>query len=251
MWISGSESSSIIRLSSSVFSPPIWSSTSLPEERLRSRMTRRNRSNSGPIGTIRVSSTPFLQAVGDPAQAVDRLGERLELLASLADPARARPGSPGNSRGAGGRDPTQRSSEPSVEPALRPIMPSRPRVMLSSRSSVSEARAWHWSRGTAPPVPGDGDEPGLGDHQLARQVHQVIEPVALDPDRLGDLALPARRPPWGQSARQAQTSCVRSGGRNGPGGATGTGTSEVSGSRSAAGDLDRFSQRGSEESAPL
>ena len=59
--------------------------TSLPEERLRSRMTRRNRSNSGPIGTIRVSSTPFLQPVGDPAQAVDRLGERLELLACLAD----------------------------------------------------------------------------------------------------------------------------------------------------------------------
>ena len=59
MWIKGSESSSIIRLSSSVFSPPIWRFTSLPEERLRSRMTRRNRSNSGPIGTIRVSSTPF------------------------------------------------------------------------------------------------------------------------------------------------------------------------------------------------
>ena len=31
----------------------------LARERLRSRMTRRNRSNSGPIGTIRVSSTPF------------------------------------------------------------------------------------------------------------------------------------------------------------------------------------------------
>ena len=30
-----------------------------PRRWLRSRMTRRNRSNSGPIGTIRVSSTPF------------------------------------------------------------------------------------------------------------------------------------------------------------------------------------------------
>ena len=59
MWIRGSESSSIIRLSSSVFSPPIWRMTSFPEERLRSRITRRNRSKSGPIGTMRVSSTPF------------------------------------------------------------------------------------------------------------------------------------------------------------------------------------------------
>ncbi len=35
---------------------------------------------------------------------------------------------------------------------------------------------------------GDGDEPGLGDDQLARQIHQVVEPVAVDADRLGDLA---------------------------------------------------------------
>ena len=35
---------------------------------------------------------------------------------------------------------------------------------------------------------GDRHEPGLGDHQLAGQVHQVVEPVAVDADRLGDPA---------------------------------------------------------------
>ena len=85
---------------------------------------------------------PLLQAVGDPAQAVDRLGERLELL--------ARPRGGGSSSSWISRKlsrsrrtcPAQRSTEPSLTPAFSPAMPSMPRVMLSSRSSVSVARAW-------------------------------------------------------------------------------------------------------------
>ncbi len=39
----------------------------------------------------------------------------------------------------------------------------------------------------------DRDEPRLGDHQLAGQIHQVVEPVALDADRFGDLRFSAGR----------------------------------------------------------
>ena len=86
----------------------------------------------------------LLQPVGDPAQAVDRLGERLDLLARLADqvelvldgaevvaePADVGRPSVGRAAGAG------RSS------SLISASPSSPRVMLSSRSRVSEVSAW-------------------------------------------------------------------------------------------------------------
>ncbi len=35
----------------------------------------------------------------------------------------------------------------------------------------------------------DCDEPGFGDHELAGQIHQVIEPVAVHANRLGNLGL--------------------------------------------------------------
>ena len=55
---SGSPSSSIIRLSSSVFSPAIWRVTLLPSSLAMSRTDRLNRFKSGPTGTIRVLRTP-------------------------------------------------------------------------------------------------------------------------------------------------------------------------------------------------
>ena len=63
--------------------------------------------------------------------------------------------------------------------------------MLSSRSSrVGGKRLGVGAAEQLFQALGDVDEPGLVDHQLARQVHQVIEPVALDANRLGHLGLP-------------------------------------------------------------
>ena len=65
--------------------------------------------------------------------------------------------------------------------------PSSPRVMLSSRSRVSEVKRMRIRAAEELlQIPRDGHEPGLGDHQLAGQIHQVVEPVAVDPDRLGN-----------------------------------------------------------------
>src|SRR5208282_3950965 len=66
--------------------PLIWSRTSLPEERLRSRMTRRNRSNRGPIGTIRVSRTPFWR----PSVTRPRLWMASASVLSCSRPSRSR-----------------------------------------------------------------------------------------------------------------------------------------------------------------
>ncbi len=62
--------------------------------------------------------------------------------------------------------------------------------MLSSRSSVSDGQSLCVGAPEELLQPlGDVDEPRLVDDELPRQVHQVIEPIALDPDRLGDLGL--------------------------------------------------------------
>ena len=115
---------------------------------LRSRITRRNRSNSGPIGTIRVSSTPFCS----PSETRPRLWIASESALSCS-----------------------RAS----------------RMTSSSWIGLEVARA---AEQLLQPPCAIATKPGLGDHQLAGQVHQVVEPDRSRPaDRLGDLA-PSCRP---------------------------------------------------------
>ena len=54
----------------------------------------------------------------------------------------------------------------------------------------------------------DRDEPRLGDHQLAGQIHQVVEPVAVDADRFGDLRFSARGL-WPAAAAAARVDVAR------------------------------------------
>ena len=115
---------------------------------------------------------------------------------SCSRPWRSRSSSPpnlaGSCRGADGHCPAQRSSGPvgrarpsaradAIEPpgqiAFEPLLGlGRKRLGVGPAEKLFQ------------PL-GDVDEPGLVDDQLTGQVHQVVEPVALDADRLGDLRL--------------------------------------------------------------
>ena len=182
-------------------------------------MTRWNRSKSGPIGTIRVSSTPFWMPSETRAEVVDRLGHGAEPLAALADQVELvldRPevlAEPAELRR------PARSTAPSAAPP-RIARPSRPRAMLSSRSRrVGREELGVRAAEQLLQAAGDLEEPGLVDHQLAGQVHQLVEPVDVDPDRLGDLrgrasAAAAHR----RAARPRRGGPAgRSGSRGGPG----------------------------------
>ena len=172
-------------------------------------MTRRNRSNSGPIGTIRVSSTPFCSpSVTRPRLWIASASvlscsrpsrSRVELILDLpeivAEPADV-PG-PAVNRSLGR---TRFEADQAIEPsgdALQPLL-----GVGGQGLSIRAAEKFLQSLG-------DVDEPSLVDDQLAGQVHQVIEPIALDPDRLGDLGLARLASGLGGQRRPAPSRHVR------------------------------------------
>ncbi len=136
-----------------------------------------------------------LDAVGDPRKLMDRLGHRAETLAPLADQVElvldrpevlaepAELGGPSFDRaraiavGTGVARPFPAVDPEPVEPAGDAVEPvegvggqglgvRRSEQLFESSRDLEEAR--------------------LVDHELAGQVHQLVEPVDIDPDRLGD-----------------------------------------------------------------